>query len=122
MKKISAQVILKPKAGQMPAAESITAENLESFMPDANLAATTRAHFESLGFEIGELVANSFSITASRKTFEQHFHAKIEVTEQHTALKGGNLELPISTLPKDVRSSITAVSFSAPPDFGPGNF
>jgi hypothetical protein len=122
MKKISAQVILKPKAGMTPAAESITADNLESFMPDANLAATTRAHFESLGFEVGELVANSFSITAPRKTFEQHFHAKIEVTEQHAALKNGTLELPIDSLPKGVRATITTVSFSAPPDFGPGNF
>lgn len=119
---ISAQVSLKPKSGTMPKIESITSENLEAFMPDATRASQTRAHFESLGFEVGVLVGNSFSITASRKTFEQHFQTKILHAKQHASLENGSLELPISGLPNEMKATINTVSFSAPPDFGPSNF
>jgi hypothetical protein len=119
---ISAQVSLKPKSGTMPKPESITSENLELFLPDATHASQARAHFESLGFEVGTLVGNSFSITASRKTFEQQFHAKIEYKNQHASLKDGSLELPVIDLPDEVQATVQAVSFSAPPDFGPSNF
>lgn len=119
---ISAQVSLKPKSGTMPKPESITSENLELFMPDATRASQTRAHFEILGFEVGALVGNSFSITAPRKTFEQCFHAKIEYKNQHANLKDGSLELPVIDLPDEVQATVQAVSFSAPPDFGPNNF
>jgi subtilase family serine protease len=119
---ISAQVVLKPKSGTMSKPESITSENLESFLPDATRASQTREHFESLGFEVGALVGNSFSITASRKKFEQHFHTKILHNNQFTSLEDGSLELPIADLPDEVKAIIDAVSFSTPPDFGPGNF
>jgi hypothetical protein len=119
---ISAQVILKAKSGLMPQAESMTAENLEDFMPDESLASQTRAHFENLGFEVGELIGNSFSISAPRKIFEQHFKARIQNTKQHASLNDGNLELPISALPDEIRESVNAISFSTPPAFGPSNF
>jgi hypothetical protein len=119
---ISAQVSLKPKSGMMPTPESMTSENLESFMPDADRARETQAHFEHLGFEVGVLVGNSFSITAPRQTFEQHFHAKIQHNNQHASLKDGSLELPFADLPEEIRATVIAVSFSVPPDFGPSNF
>jgi subtilase family serine protease len=119
---ISAQVSLKPKSGAMPRPESITSENLESFLPDATRVSQTRAHFESLGFEVGALVGNSFSITATRKNFEQHFHTKILHSNQHASLEDGSLELPVAGLSDEVKATINAVSFSAPPDFGPTNF
>jgi subtilase family serine protease len=119
---ISAQVSLKPKSGKMPHSENITSENLGSFLPDATRANQARAHFESLGFEVGALVGNSFSITAPRKNFEQHFHTKILRNNQFASLENGSLELPIADLPAEVKTTINAVSFSKPPDFGPGNF
>jgi subtilase family serine protease len=119
---ISAQVSLKPKSGIMPKPESITSENLESFQPDATRASQTRAHFESLGFEVGVLVGNSFSISATPSRFEQHFHTKILHTKQFASLEDGSLELPVAHLPDELKSTVNAVSFSAPPDFGPGNF
>ncbi len=119
---ISAQVSLKPKSGTMPKPESITSENLDSFLPDATRASQTRAHFENLGFKVGALVGNSFSITASAKKFEQQFHTKILHTNQFASLKNGSLELPVAHLSDEVKATIDAVSFSAPPDFGPGNF
>ncbi len=119
---ISAQVILKPKSGTMPKPESVTSENLESFLPDKTRASQTRAHFESLGFEVGALVGNSFSISATPKKFEQHFQTKILHTKQFASLQDGSLELPVAHLPDEVKTTINAVSFSAPPDFGPGNF
>jgi hypothetical protein len=119
---ISAQVVLKPKSGIMPKPESMTSENLESFLPDATPASQTRAHFESLGFEVGALVGNSFSISATPKKFEQHFHTKILRNNQFASLEDGSLELPIADLPAEVKATIDAVSFSAPPDFGPNNF
>jgi hypothetical protein len=119
---ISAQVSLKPKSGRMPKPESITSENLESFLPDAQRASQTRARFESLGFEVGALVGNSFSISAPAKKFEQHFQTKILHTNQHASLEDGSLELPVAGLPDEMKVNIDAVSFSKPPDFGPGNF
>jgi hypothetical protein len=119
---ISAQVSLKPKSGTMPKPESINSENLESFLPDATRASQTRAHFESLGFEVGALVGNSFSISAAPSRFEQHFHTKILHTNQHASLEDGSLELPVSGLADEVKANVSAVSFSAPPDFGPNNF
>ena len=119
---ISAQVSLKPKAGTMPKPESITSANLESFLPDATRASQARAHFESLGFEVGALVGNSFSISAAPKKFERQFHTKILHTNQFASLEDGSLELPIAQLSDEVKATIDAVSFSKPPDFGPGNF
>ncbi len=119
---ISAQVILKPKSGGSPKPESLTSENLESFLPDATRASQTRAHFESLGFEVGALVGNSFSITAAVPKFEQHFHTKILHNKQFASLEDGSLELPIAHLSDELKTNINAVSFSAPPDFGPTNF
>ncbi len=119
---ISAQVRLKPKSGIMPKPESITSENLESFLPDTTRASQIRAHFESLGFEVGALVGNSFSITATAKKFERQFHTKILHTNQSASLEDSSLELPIADLPDEVKATIDAVSFSKPPDFGPGNF
>ncbi len=119
---ISAQVSLRPKSGIMPKPESITSENLESFLPDATRASQTRVYFESLGFEVGALVGNSFAISAAAKKFEQHFHTKILHNNQHASLEDGSLELPVAHLPIELRTTVSAVSFSAPPDFGPGNF
>lgn len=119
---ISAQVSLKPKSGTMPKPENLTSENLESFLPDATRASQTRAHFESLGFEVGALVGNSFSISAAPSRFEQHFHTKILHTIQFASLEDGSLELPVAGLPEEVKTNIYTVSFSAPPDFGPSNF
>jgi hypothetical protein len=119
---ISAQVSLKPKSGNMPKPESITSENLATFLPDATRASQTRAHFESLGFEVGALVGNSFSITAAPKKFEQYFHTKILHTKQFASLEDGSLELPVTYLPIELKTTVNAVSFSAPPDFGPNNF
>ena len=119
---ISAQVSLRPKSGNMPKPESITSENLESFLPDSTRASQTRAHFESLGFEVGALVGNSFSISAAPKKFEQHFHTKILHTNHFASLEDGSLELPVAHLPSEVKTAIDAVSFSIPPDFGPSNF
>ena len=119
---ISAQVSLKPKSGIMPKPENVTSANLESFLPDATRASQTRAHFESLGFEVGALVGNSFSISAPAKKFERQFHTKILHTNQFASLEDGSLELPIAQFSDEVKAIIDAVSFSKPPDFGPGNF
>ncbi len=119
---ISAQVSLKPKSGAVPKPESITSENLDSFLPNAAHASQARAHFERLGFEVGALVGNSFSISATPSRFEQHFHTKILQDKQFASLEDGSLELPIEHLPAEVKTTVNAVSFCAPPDFGPTNF
>lgn len=120
--RVSAQVVLKPKRGRLPAGTTPTSANLESFLPDAKSAAAARARFKELGFEPGDLVANSFSITASRTAFERTFGTQLHRIDHRLALEDGGLEFPLETLPEELRRYIEAVTFSTPPDFGPNDY
>lgn len=104
---LSAQVLLVPASGQIPPDQEITAANIGKLKlgPGAEAILST---FRKAGFSVGNLVGLSFSITAEAKVFEAFFHTK---------KLSGDLPLP-SALSKSVR----AVTFPAPPDFGPGSF
>jgi hypothetical protein len=61
---------------------------------------------------MGDMVGNSFSITAPESTFERVFGTR----------GAGSLELPLHALPKTLTDHVEAVTFTPPPDFGPTNF
>jgi hypothetical protein len=119
---LSAQVVLKPQSGPSLADATPTTENIELLLPDIKGAAVARAKFKELGFEVGELVANSFSITATRNTFERVFHTQLHRSENRFTLKDNSLEFPLEKLPENLGQRINAVTFSTPPDFGPNSF
>jgi hypothetical protein len=101
---ISAQVVLRAKG-------PITVATLAANQPPKEAVDAARKLFREAGFELGDYVGISFSISGSRSLFEKFFKTRLD------KLKG--YELPLRALPKDVVSLIEAVTFTPPPDFGP---
>ena len=126
---VSAQVVLRAAGGASPGGgEAVTAENVREHLPSDEAAAVTRRAFASEGFEVGELVGNSFSITAPTSTFEKVFKVKLRRDEEKgvraRAGTGGEegYELPTGKLTGDLKRHVAAVTFTPPPDFGPTSY
>ncbi len=119
---ITMQVILHAASGQVPDAKApITTANLEQFQPDVSAAESTRQHFQQAGFEVGDVIGNSFSITADATTYQQFFG----IDPSGTSLAGertGRLELSQNDLPAALQSNVAAVTSSEPVDFGPTSY
>ncbi len=107
---LSALVVLGP-------AESAA---LDESPPDPATAGRVRAHFDAEGFEVSEVVAGSFSITGRRSLFLRCLGPS---EAPDSALRGARegLALPLGSLPGPVADAVRAVTFTPPPDFGPGN-
>lgn len=123
---ISAQVVLRPASGKALTPESITAQNIGDFAPSPDTVARATAALRAMGFEVGNVVGNSFSITGPPRTFENLFDVRVRPTERGgvTATREGGpgtYELPVDALPDSVRDLVEAVTFTPPPDFGPTN-
>lgn len=80
---------------------------------DAEAAERAQKHFAEQGFEVGPFVGISFSIAAPPDRFRETFGGA-------EPPKGGG-ELPLDTLPDELRESVQAVATDEPPAFGPGN-
>jgi hypothetical protein len=123
---LSAQVVLKAASGKSPAGQAITSENIRDYLPSQEAVRIARSALAEAGFEVGNVVANSFSITAPATTFEKVFGARIRRDPQRGLAKQtgqeGTLELPLKKLGREVAGVIETVTFSPPPDFGPGNY
>lgn len=123
---LSAQVVLRPRGGDR--GSPITVETLADHAPDPRAAETVATHFRDAGFEVGELVAISFAITAPRTRFETVFGVHVDVEQDaggqvvDARPDGAGWELPLSQLPGHVTEHLRAVTFTPPPDFGPGSF
>jgi hypothetical protein len=126
--KLSAQVILRPEGGkESPSPERITSENVHQLMPSGKDFEKARNYFADLGFEVAAGFANSFSITGDAKLFEKAFRAKLTTGEKQAVKASGedqteSSQLPLGALPGDMKNIIEAITFTEPPDFGPGNF
>ena len=126
---ISAQVVLKSASGKsVDGKTAITSENIADYAPSPNTATSAAAGFREAGFEVGNMVGNSFSITAPKSTFEKFFKIKLRAEERGdvkvTAAKGATegYEIPLKVLPGNLSQLVDAVTFSPPPDFGPSNY
>ncbi len=126
--KLSAQVILKPASGQSSIApENITAENVHQIMPSAEDFENAQKSFKDSGFEVEGGFANSFSITGDKKLFEKTFETKIwqnekEAFKTQAENDAESGELPLENMPKEIKKVVETITFTEPPDFGPGNF
>jgi len=67
------------------------------------------------GAGVGGLVAISFSISGPPASFRALFGPELPTG------RPGNLEHDLADLPDHLRPHVRAVSFTAPPDFGPGS-
>lgn len=125
-KEVSAQVVLKG-ADRSVSGENITSENVGRSMPAEDDLRRATKHFKDLGFKVEHPFANSFSISGPTALFEKVFKTKLS-EEGKGGLKAKHasgsksFELPMTGLPNDVEKLLDTVTFSEPPDFGPGNF
>jgi len=125
---VSAQVVLVPASGHRLAAdELITSQTLEMYMPDPAAAHKVRDFLKAAGFTVGALVGNSFSITAKKDVFESVFKTRLVHVEKKGVMcvstnNEMGYELPVGALPADVGGHLVAVTFTAPPEFGPVEF
>ena len=126
---ISAQVVLKSASGKsFDGKTAITSENIDDYAPSQDSVAAAAAGFREAGFDVGNMVGNSFSITALKSTFEKFFKIKLQVEERGdvkvAAAKGNTKghELPLKALPRNLSQLVSAVTFSPPPDFGPSSY
>jgi hypothetical protein len=109
-RELSAQVVLLPASGVPVEPARITAATLGEVVPARDVAERVQGEFAALGFRVGPLVGNNFSITAPAATFEQVFQGAAGQT---------GLELPLEALPASVQPAVQAVTFTPPPAFGP---
>ena len=124
-KEVSAQVILKPSQGSFT--DTVTSENVARMMPTAEDMEKAKSYFSERGFKVEHAFGNSFSITGPESLFEKAFKSKLskgEKGEVKAARRGGSQSFELSTddLPKGIADIVETVTFSEPPDFGPGNF
>ena len=116
---LSATVLLRP-AGGGSVADYATAETADRLLPDPAAAEQAQAYFRAAGFEVTAAFGPSFSIVGSRELFESTFGTRLEAAERGgVTTADGALELP---LPAGLGDSIEAVTFTAPPDFGPTEY
>jgi hypothetical protein len=127
-KKLSAQVALRSASGkQFDLQTPITSENISEYLPSSDSVVSAQRAFVDAGFDVGNLVGNSFSITAPASQFEKLFKVKIQHDEEAGARvnAGGaepQYELPVAALPPELKQSVAAITFSPPPDFGPTSY
>jgi hypothetical protein len=126
---VSAQAVLKSASGRsFDGHTAITAESIADYSPSPDTVAAAAAGFSEAGFEVGNMVGNSFSITAPKSTFEKLFKIKLQAEDRGdvkvAAAKGATegYELPVKALPQKLSQFVSAVTFSPPPDFGPSSY
>lgn len=125
---LSAEVILKSASGKSFSSDTaITSENVAEYLPSREVAEEARRHFIELGFEVSEPAGTGFSITAPASVFDKVFKTKIMTSDEgEVQVKTGgakpSYELPLGSLAKSVAQHVVAVTFTRPPDYGPGNF
>ncbi len=118
---ISAQVVLVAASGARPGPQTrITSENIRDWAPSTETIVRVSGELRSMGFEVGKCVGNSISITAAARLFESCFHIKLQEAGGVVQFAGEGYELVTERIPSALRAQIAAITFTPPPDFGPG--
>ena len=99
--------------------EPLSAEVVLHEPADAS-AARLRQWFAGRGFTTSAPAGISFSVTGARSLFEKTFHVEFDEKSNRPGLEV--LELPMPDLPAGLQDAVDAVTFSAPPDFGPTSY
>lgn len=118
---VSAQVVLPAHSGARPGPLTrITTENLRDWTPAVETIEIVSGAFRGMGFEIGECVGNSFSITGAVRLFESCFRTKLREMGRRVQFGDHGYELPPEKIPHELRVRVVTITFTPPPDFGPG--
>ena len=100
----------------------ITSENVRERLPLPDQVARAQSGFTQLGFACGPAGGVGFSISAAKSVFEQVFQVRIAVAPDGSARLADapqGFDLPLTSLPDDLRQAVAAVGFQRPLDFGP---
>ena len=111
---ISAQVLLKPASGVQPRDRDITAANIASLEPAADVVREVTGALARAGFDVGPVVGPTFSITAVRSVFDRFFGI--------TGAGRKTGEITLAHVPARLRDGVAAITFPPPPDFGPRSY
>ena len=90
-------------------------------VPANDLAAITPAkgHFTSAGFEVHAPLGSSFGIAGPKSQFEKVFNLTLVVNEENlvttVTTEDGDLNLPLDSLPENLRATVESVRFVEPP-------
>ena len=118
---VSAQVILAAANGARPGPHTrITSGNIREWAPSGETVVRVSDQLRALGFRVGECVGNSMSITGTVRLFESCFHTTIVETGGGVQFVGDGNELAAEMIPAELRPQVAAITFTPPPDFGPG--
>ena len=118
---ISAQVVLAAAGGARPGPQTrITSQNIREWVPSAETIVQVSGELRAMGFEVGKCVGNSISITGTAELFESCFRTKLRETGGGVQFADKGNELAAEKFPHSLRAQIAAITFTPPPDFGPG--
>ena len=90
-------------------------------VPANDLASITpvKGHFTSAGFEVHAPLGSSFGIAGPKSQFEKTFGRTLVVNEGNlvttVTMDDGGLELPLDSLPDNLRATVESVRFVEPP-------
>jgi hypothetical protein len=122
---LSALVVLRPKGGRLTGDEAITSDTVDRYRPSPEAASRVAGYFQGAGFEVSDVAGISFSITGPQPLFEERFGERLERRREggveSVRTEKGRLELSLDRIPPEVAGHVQAVTFTPPPDFGPGN-
>ena len=97
---------------------SVPANDLASISP-------VKGHFTSAGFEVHAPLGSMFSIAGPKSLFEKTFDRALAVNEQDlitsVTLEDGGRDLPLDSLPDDIRAVVESLQFAEPPPFAFGS-
>ena len=117
---IAAQVVLRSAVHDR---SGVRAATVHDALPQADDVREARRAFTALGFVVGPLVGDSFSIAADPKRFATVFGLAIGRGADggiHDATGNPVDQLPLDQLPRDLAFRLRQVLFTRPPAFGPG--
>jgi hypothetical protein len=124
---VSAMVAIAAASGEPPGARGApSTATLGAQAPAPGAVSRARDAFRSGGFDVGHPVGGTFAITAPRETFERFFGIGLaDDGRGGVVVVGGDQAdpraVPSDRLPASLGNDVAIVTFTAPPDFGPGN-
>jgi hypothetical protein len=91
---------------------SVPANDLASISP-------VKGHFTSAGYEVHAPLGSSFGIAGPKSQFEATFGLPLVVNEENlvttVTTESGSLELPLDSLPENLRPIVESIRFIEPP-------
>jgi hypothetical protein len=121
---VSAMVMIASASGTVPdPRHPPTAATVAQHAPRPQALERARKSLGEAGFQLGQPVGGTFAITGSSTLFERFFgvHLHPDGRGSVTVAETATYEVPADHIPPTLRDVVQIVTFSAPPDFGPGN-